>query len=96
MQLIDSSYIDTWYSLSGEYSFHWEQRNIRNNILRHDNAPHKKWRRIKTFPKHCHDEVQDNVIESNLSDKPEQALREFLIIVRNKLIKIKRNNKMDF
>lgn len=89
LQLIDRTYIDIWYSLSGEYSFHWEQRNIRNNVYRHDNAPHKKWKKIKTFPKHCHDGVQDNVIESNISDKPEQAVREFLIIIRNKLIKIK-------
>ncbi len=96
LHIIDGTFVDIWYSLDGGYSFHWEQRNIRNSVLRHDNAPHGKWKEIKTFPKHCHDGIQTNVLESHLPDKPENALREFLGIVRNKLIEIKRKEKGAF
>lgn len=90
LKLIDNTFIDIWHSQEGEYSFHWEQRHIRNTIYRHDNAPHKKWSSIRTFPKHCHDGIQGNVTESNLSDNPNDALREFLAIVRKKMIELKR------
>ena len=43
LHLIDNTFVDIWYSSDGSYSYHWEQRNIRNAIYRHDNAPHKKW-----------------------------------------------------
>jgi len=90
LRLIDNTFIDIWYSIEGEYSFHWEQRNVRDVIYRHDNAPHNKWNYIYTFPKHCHDGSQENVIDSHLSDVPEQALREFLNIVRMRLIEMRR------
>lgn len=86
LRLIDNTYVDIWYSVDGEYSFHWEQTEIRNQIYRHDNAPHLKWSYVKTFPKHCHEGTQDNVVESELPDKPEDVLRIFLSIVRKKLI----------
>ena len=67
--LIDTTFIDVWCSIDGnEYSYHWEMRPIRNEIYRHDNAPHKRWKHISTFPKHCHDGSQDNVVESYISD----------------------------
>jgi hypothetical protein len=86
LKIIDNTLIDVWYSIDGEYSFDWEQREIRKTIYRHDNAPHKKWKRIKTYPKHCHDGKQENVLESYLSEAPEKAMREFLGIVRNRLL----------
>lgn len=89
LKLIDTTLIDIWYSVEGSYSFHWEQSNIRNTIYRHDNAPHKRWSYIKTFPKHCHVDTQDNVTESNLPDNPESALKMFLETVKNKIIKLK-------
>jgi len=87
--LIDQTFVDIWYSADGEYSFHWEQSMIRNSIYRHDNAPHGKWSHILTFPRHCHDGVQDNVVESHLSPVPATALREFLSIARKKIIQSK-------
>lgn len=90
LKIIDKTFIDVWYSLDGEYSFHWEQREIRNKIYRHDNAPHKKWKRIKTYPKHCHDDTQENVIESYISEIPEKAIRDFLDIVRKRLLELSR------
>jgi hypothetical protein len=49
---------------------------------RHDNIPHAKWKFVKTFPKHFHNGSEENVIESNISDNPEKAIREFLKFVR--------------
>lgn len=89
LRLIDGTFIDIWYSLEGEFSFHWEQTDIRNMIYRHDNAPHLKWSSVKTFPKHCHDGNQDNVIESRLPDNPQEAFRSFLRIVRKRMIDLR-------
>ena len=78
LYLIDNTFVDIWYSPDGSYSYHWEQRAVRNAIYRHDNAPHQKWRNISTFPKHCHDGTQLNVTESFLPDSYENAVEEFL------------------
>ena len=59
--LTDGTFIDVWLSASGKYSYHWEQRHVRGFIHRHDNAPHSRWKKIKTFPKHFHDIKEDNV-----------------------------------
>ena len=84
--LIDNTFVDIWYSFDGSYSYHWEQRNIRDAIYRHDNAPHKKWQNVSTFPKHCHDGSQLNVTESFLPDDSENAVKEFLCLVRERMI----------
>ena len=89
IHLIDETFIDVWYSTEGEYSYHWEQRGVRDSIYRHDNAPHQKWANIKTFPKHCHSMDESTVIESNISDNPEDAIKEFITLVREKLVKLK-------
>lgn len=86
LHLIDNTFVDIWYSSDGSYSYHWEQRNIRNAIYRHDNAPHKKWRNVSTFPKHCHDGDQLNVTESYLPDDYENAVEEFFRLVRERMI----------
>ena len=93
--LKDNTFIDVWYSLKlkGRYSYHWDRRHIDGLVFRHDNAPHKKWDYVTTFPKHCHDGSQENVVESSLSDIPEQAIRQFLALVRRRLINMRRKNK---
>ena len=85
--LIDGSFVDAWFSLklAGRYSFHWEHRAIDGTIYRHDNAPHQGWQYVTTFPRHFHDGREDNVVESHLSESPEQALREFLTFARERL-----------
>jgi len=80
ISLIDNSYLDIYWSLSGKYSYHWERRHINGSIYRHDNAPHQKWRKIKTFPKHFHCGREDNVVESHVSDDPVKAVEEFYIL----------------
>ncbi|MDI6686965.1 MAG: DUF6516 family protein [Desulfobacterales bacterium] len=84
--ILKSADVDIWYSPDGSYSYHWEQRNIRDAIYRHDNASHKKWRNVSTFPKHCHNGSQLNVTESFLSDDSENAVEEFLRLVRERMV----------
>jgi len=86
--LIDGSFLDIWFSLKleGRYSYHWERRFIDDTIYRHDNAPHRNWEKVKTFPKHLHNGTEENVIESHISDNPEEAIREFLDFIRGKIL----------
>ena len=85
--LHDGSFVDVWFSLKllGRYSYHWERRAIDGTLYRHDNAPHKSWQAIKTFPSHFHDGSEMNVVESRMNANPPQALREFLTFVRGKI-----------
>jgi hypothetical protein len=85
--LIDGSFIDVWFSLKlkGRYSYHWERRAIDGQIYRHDNAPHRRWQSVSTFPRTFHDGSEDRVSESYISEDPAQALREFLGFAREKL-----------
>ena len=87
IMLIDGSFVDVWFSLKleGRYSYHWERKAIDGTIYRHDNAPHKHWRGVKTFPKHFHDGGEEQVKESDISEVPEEGLREFLAFVRDRL-----------
>jgi hypothetical protein len=79
--------VDVWYSLklSDRYSYHWERRAIDGTIYRHDNAPHKRWQSVETFPRHFHDGSEARVSESYISADPEEALREFLTFAREKM-----------
>ena len=86
LYFIDNTFVDIWYSFDGSYSYHWEQRYVRNLIYRHDNAPHRKWKSISTFPKHCHDGTQLNVTESFLPDDPDRAVEEFLYLVKERMV----------
>ena len=85
--LSDSSYVDVWFSLKlmGRYSYHWERGVIDGSIYRHDNAQHSRWQAVSTFPRHFHNGSEINVVESNLSENPESALREFLAFIRGRL-----------
>jgi hypothetical protein len=40
---------------------------------------------MMSFPKHFHDDSEDNVKESALNDNPVEAVREFLGFIRSKL-----------
>ena len=89
--LRDGSFVDVWFSLKlpGRYSYHWERRAIDGTIYRHDNAPHQSWSLVGTFPSHFHDGSEMKVVESQISNHPPQALREFLTFVREKINRIK-------
>ncbi len=86
--LIDGSFIKFWFSLKfiKRYSYHWERRKVSGKIYRHDNSPHLRWKNIKTYPKHFHNEKDDKVEESYISNIPETAIREMLKFV-DKIIK---------
>lgn len=83
--IIDGSLLDIYLSVSGKYSYHWERRHINRGIYRFDNAPHKKWISIISFPKHFHNGNENNVIESHISDHPESAIRDILNFIDVKL-----------
>lgn len=85
--LSDGSFLDVWFSLKlvGRYSYHWERTSIDGSIYRHDNAPHKRWETVSTYPRHFHNGSETNVVDSHLSEQPEVALRQFLTFVRNRL-----------
>lgn len=85
--LNDGSFMDVWFSLklTGRYSYHWERRAIEGKIYRHDNAPHKRWETVSTFPRHFHNGSEQRVVESHLSEEPEQAVRAFLTFARERL-----------
>jgi Family of unknown function (DUF6516) len=85
--LTDGSFVDVWFSLKlqGRYSFHWERRALDGKIYRHDNSPHRRWELVATFPRHFHDGSETNVSESQISEIPEDALREFLAFVRARI-----------
>ena len=87
LDIVDDSLLDVFISISGRYSYHWERRlTSRGDLYRHDNAPHGRWRHVATFPKHFHDGSDSNVVESHISDDPENAMREFLMFMRHKLL----------
>ena len=85
IHIVDGSYLDIWLSKSGKYSYHWEQRHLKGRMYRHDNAPHPRWRHVKTFPKHYHEGSDDRVQESHVPDDPMQAVRTLLTFIRQKL-----------
>ena len=78
--LIDGSYIDFWWSeeVSGRFAYHWERTQIDGTVYRHDNIPHLRWRTVASFPRHFHAGTQQTVTESDISENPEQGLRQFL------------------
>lgn len=81
LYILDDSFVDVWVS-KGKYSYHWQDKDL---VFRHDNAPHEKWKHVKTFPKHFHNGSEESVVESNINDNPEEAIREFLVFVRSKI-----------
>lgn len=88
LDISDGSLLDIYLSVSGRYSYHWERwLTPSNDIYRHDNAPHGRWQYVATFPKHFHNGSETNVVASTINDTPAEALREFLIFVRHKLLK---------
>lgn len=78
--LTDGSYIDFWWSrrTPGRFAYHWERGHVDGTVYRHDNIPHLRWQTVASFPKHFHAGAQQTVTESDISENPEQGLRQFL------------------
>lgn len=87
LEIVDGSVLDVYVSVTGKYSYHWERRLVDGSVYRHDNAPHKNWRKVRTFPKHFHAGSEEAVEESHISDDPLLALEQVLEFVRAKLAK---------
>ncbi|MEW6664699.1 MAG: DUF6516 family protein [Thermodesulfobacteriota bacterium] len=87
IDVVDGTMLDVFISVSGRYSYHWDRRATSSHeVYRHDNAPHSRARRVSTFPKHFHDGSETTLVDSHLSEDPEHAIREFLTLVRPKLL----------
>jgi len=80
----NEGFVDAWNSGDerNRYKYHWVRNEEKGIIYRHDNAPDARWVHVATYPKHFHKGSEGNVVESYLSDNPEQALRDFLLFVR--------------
>ncbi|MFZ3384920.1 MAG: DUF6516 family protein [Candidatus Methanoperedens sp.] len=86
IELIDGSFADVWISISGKYSFHWERLEIDGTIYRFDNAPHKIWADVTTFPHHFHNKTEKTVIESDMPSKQDMQMKHFMDFIRNKIL----------
>lgn len=84
--MIDESFADVWISISGKYSFHWDRLEIDGTIYRFDNAPHKVWADIATFPHHFHNKNEKTVIESDISLEPEMQMKYFMDFIRKNIM----------
>jgi hypothetical protein len=93
--LKDRSFVDVWFSLKlvGRYSYYWERQALDGRVYRHDNAPHQRWQFVRTFPAHFHNGSEDQVVESDLSPIPENALRQFLTFVRDQIAALSENSQ---
>ncbi len=87
--IIDGSFVDIWFSqrLKGRFAYHWERRAINGKIYRLDNRPHEGLKGMRGFPGHFHDGSDEEVKEGEFNEEPEEALRQFLKLVREKIEK---------
>ena len=87
--ITDGSFADTWFStrIPGRFSYHWEKRHIDGRIYRHDNFPDPRWEKLPTFPKHFHNGSQEGVKESQISDDPMKAIRQFMEFIQERIFK---------
>jgi len=83
--LKDESFVDVWFSAKkkGVYAYHWERKNIDGTIYRYNNLPDKEAKKLQTYPKHFHNKIEENVVASDLSDNPEDAIRIVLEFARS-------------
>ncbi len=93
--LIDESFLDIWISrrLPNRYAIHWERRHINGTIYRWDNTPHESHRHITTFPHHFHEKYDSIVKPYNYPGNIEEAVKEALRYIREKIEKQYHENK---
>ena len=85
--LKEDSFIDIWYSLTnvGRYAYHWHRKDVDGTIYRHNNAPHKKWMKVSTFPRHFHNGSEEKVESSELPEESQEAIKYFLAFAQDKI-----------
>lgn len=55
-------------------------------VKTYDNAPHKVWAYVVTFPHHFHNGDDKAVIESDMDSKPDIQMKKFMDFVRTTLL----------
>lgn len=90
----DKSFIDFFFTRKlkkQRFSIHWERSHIDKNIYRIDNTPDKKWKSVKSFPLHFHNERYDNVEVSPFILKQNYSLedifRSFLDFAKGRIVR---------
>ena len=53
-----------------------------------DNAPHKVWSHVTTFPHHFHNKNEKMVIESDMPSTPEMQMKHFMNFIRKTLVRM--------
>ncbi|MCW7074198.1 MAG: DUF6516 family protein, partial [Methanophagales archaeon] len=66
----------------GVYAYHWERRSVDGTIYRYDNLHNTRAKKLKTYPKHFHFKIEENIIESEINDIHEEAIKTVLEFVR--------------
>ncbi len=75
--LLDHSFLDVWLSFDGDYAYHWEHRAQDGGLHRWDNAPH--FPQIASYPHHCHEGSESNVIESHIPQENAEAVLRYIL-----------------
>ena len=86
IEIVDGSFADIWLSASGKYSYHWDRLEIDGTIYRFDNAPHRAWENVTTFPHHFHNRYERKVFESNMPSTPEMQMEYFMDFIKKTLV----------
>lgn len=82
--LKDKSFIDIRISstVTGRFDFHWEKTHIDGTIYRYDNFPDTKFKKLKTFPCHFHQQKDNKVVASPFAKTLPKAFIDFMLFVR--------------
>ena len=86
IEIVDGSFADIWLSASGKYSYHWDRLEIDGTLYRFDNAPHRAWEKVTTFPHHFHNRYERNVFESIMPSTPEMQMEYFMDFIKKTLV----------
>ena len=82
----DQSFLEIFKSnnIINRWAFHWERKHVDGMIYRHDNVPHKSWKKIESFPWHYHFKFEENVIKSDFSNDIIQNVQKLIIIIKER------------
>ena len=86
IEIVDGSFADIWLSASGKYSYHWDRLEIDGTLYRFDNAPHRAWENVTTFPHHFHNRYERKVLESDMPSTPEMQMEYFMDFIKKTLV----------
>ncbi len=83
--LYDGSILDIFHSFEKplHWAFHWDRRQLDGRIYRHDNIPHKIWKKQSPFGWHFHEKSEENVVISDFTSDPISNLTKMFQFIEN-------------